>query len=100
MTGLGGVSSFCAAALGLGLAARGRGLCLTPTCDPKTEQCEVVDDCNITGKALFWASSTVSFDVQKDSSYKVSADSKTFELSADGSKQLLISSETLETVVS
>lgn len=92
-------ASFAAAAVALAFAARSQAFCLTHTCDPKTEQCEVVDGCNVTGKPLFWASSTVSFDVQKDSSYKVTADSKTFELTADGSKQLLISSETLDAVV-
>ncbi len=94
-----GVSGFAAAAFVLGIAAHSQAFCLTHTCDPKTEQCEVVDECNITGKVLYWASSTVSFDVQKDAAYKVTADSKTFELSADGSKQLLISAETLDSVV-
>ena len=92
-------SSLAAAAFVLGFAAHSQAFCLTHTCDPKTEQCEVVDDCNITGKVLYWASSTVSFDIQKDATYKVASDRKTFELSADGSKQLLISAETLETVV-
>ncbi|MEO8915786.1 MAG: hypothetical protein ABI488_00070, partial [Polyangiaceae bacterium] len=57
-------ASFAAAAVALAFAARSQAFCLTHTCDPKTEQCEVVDGCNVTGKPLFWASSTVSFDVQ------------------------------------
>ena len=90
--------SFATAALLFGYAARSQAFCLTHTCDQKTEQCEIVDGCNITGKTLFWASSTVSFDVQQDASYKVTPDRKTFELSADGSKQLLLTAATLDSV--
>lgn len=94
-----GVTSLSAAAVVIAFAAQSQAYCLTHTCDPKTEQCEIVDECNVSGKTLFWASSTVSFDVQKDPSYKVAPDRKTFELAADGSKQLLLTPETLETVV-
>src|SRR4051812_22713056 len=91
--------SLSAVAVVLGFATHGHAFCLTHTCDPKTEQCEIVDECNISGKTLFWASSTISFDVQQEASYKVTPDRKTFELSADGSKQLLLTPETLDAVV-
>ena len=38
-----GVSGFAAAAFVLGIAAHSQAFCLTHTCDPKTEQCEVVE---------------------------------------------------------
>ncbi|MEP7050492.1 MAG: matrixin family metalloprotease [Pseudomonadota bacterium] len=87
-----------AALMVFAFAAHSHAFCLTHTCEPKTEQCEFVDECNITGKTLFWASSTISFDVQEDASYKVTPDRKTFQLAADGSKQLLLTPETLDMV--
>lgn len=57
--------------------------CLTHTCDVKKETCETDSSgCNIGGKALFWASSIVTWSIQKD-----------------GSPLLGISAETLREVV-
>ncbi len=64
--------------------------CLTRTCDPKAEHCDLADGCNMSGNVLFWASNVVSFDVQRDGS------SKTLP---DGSRLQLISAEALDAVV-
>jgi hypothetical protein len=81
------------AALGCAVFSTGmaQAYCLTHTCDPTstTETCEFVDNCNVSGKVLFWKSGAVSFDVQKDGSS---------ETLADGTKQLLISADTLDEI--
>jgi len=54
------------------LGAHSQAYCLTHTCDPKTTACPLDSfGCNIGGKALFWPSSCVSFDVQQDGSAKL-----------------------------
>jgi hypothetical protein len=52
------------------ISANSAAYCLTYTCDMKKEHCLTDPDtgCNIGGSKLFWASSIVSFDVQKDGS--------------------------------
>lgn len=59
-----------AAGFALAVSAHGYAYCLTRTCDPKSDMCQIVDGCNMSGKVLFWASSRVSFDVQKDGSVR------------------------------
>ncbi|HEY5373078.1 MAG TPA: matrixin family metalloprotease [Polyangiaceae bacterium] len=93
------LSSAAATAFVLAVAAHGHAYCLTRTCDLKTAQCDVVDGCNMSGKVLYWASSTVSFDVQKDSScVKKSAFDRTCQLLADGTPKIAITADTLEQV--
>ena len=100
MSPLRALSAAAAASFVLAAAAHGHAFCLTRTCDPKTEQCDIVDGCNMSGKVLYWASSTVSFDVQKDSScLKVSALDRTCQLLADGTPKIAITSDSLEQVV-
>jgi len=54
------------------LSAHGHAFCLTHTCNPKTTACPLDSfGCNSGGPALFWPSSCVSFDVQKDGSAKL-----------------------------
>lgn len=60
-----------AAALGFSslLSAHGFAFCLTHTCDAKKEDCgDLVDNCNIAGRPLYWASSIVTWSIQKDGS--------------------------------
>ena len=97
MSPLRALSSVAAAGLVLAQSAPGHAYCLTRTCDPKTEQCQIVDGCNMTGKVLFWASSTVSFDVQKDSSCVKNLD-RTCQLLPDGTPKVAITANTLEQV--
>jgi hypothetical protein len=59
-----------AAAFVLAVSAHGWAFCRTHTCNPGRETCELVDGCNVGGKPLQWASSTVSWDVQQDDSSK------------------------------
>jgi len=59
-----------AAAFACAVSAQSSAFCLTHTCDFKKENCEIVDGCNVSGKTLFWASSVVTWDVQKDDSLK------------------------------
>jgi hypothetical protein len=92
------LSSACAAASVLALAAPSQAYCLTHTCDPKTDQCQIVDGCNMSGKVLYWSSSTVSFDVQKDPSCVKNLD-RTCVLLPDGSKKIAITADTLDNVV-
>jgi hypothetical protein len=81
-------------------AAPSHAFCLTHTCDPKTEDCMYdTTGCNISGKPLYWASSTVSFDIQQDDSYELLPDG-TFALDANGAKIVSISADALEQVVS
>jgi len=42
--------------------------CVTRTCDPQTTKCTFQGICNLSGEALFWPNSCVSFDVQQDGS--------------------------------
>ncbi len=78
------------------MAAQGHAFCLTRTCEPP-DQCEIVDGCNVSGKVLYWKSSTVSFDVQKDSSCVKNLD-RTCQLLADGTPKIAITADTLEQV--
>jgi Matrixin len=56
----------------LGFSARSHAYCLTRTCDARTAQCELDEfGCNLSGNALFWPSSCVSFSVQQDGSKKL-----------------------------
>ena len=91
------LSSAAVASFVLALAAHGQAYCLTRTCDPKTEQCEIVDGCNMSGKVLYWASSTVSFDVQKDLSCVKNLD-RTCVLLPDGTPEVAITADTLDQV--
>jgi len=52
------------------LSAHASAYCLTYTCDPKKNECTFNPQtgCLEGGKALYWASSVVSFDVQQDGS--------------------------------
>jgi hypothetical protein len=67
-----------AASFALALAAHSQAYCLTYTCDANKENCPTDSQtgCNVGGKPLFWASSMVSFSVQKDGSKRqnISAD--------------------------
>jgi hypothetical protein len=64
-------AALAAAALTLLVSGHGFAYCLTRTCDPTPpSQCEVQNGCILSGKALFWPNSCVSFDVQKDGSQK------------------------------
>lgn len=59
------------AALGfvvLGRTLPARAFCLTHGCNDRTQKCEYVKNCSITGPVLHWSSSCVSFDVQRDGS--------------------------------
>jgi len=69
------------AALVLCVSTPSFGYCLTRTCDVTKETCERVGNCYISGNALYWPNSCVSFDVQKD-----------------GSKRLGISADTLDKI--
>jgi hypothetical protein len=59
-----------AASIAFALSAHASAYCLTYTCDAKKEHCPLDSEtgCNIGGKALYWSSSVVSFDVQQDGS--------------------------------
>ena len=50
--------------------------CLTHSCKPERQHCEFENACNVSGKVLFWASSTLTWSVQVDGSLKqhISAD--------------------------
>ncbi|HEY3667030.1 MAG TPA: matrixin family metalloprotease [Polyangiaceae bacterium] len=98
MSPLRALLSFSSALSVLALAAHGQAFCLTHTCDPKTDQCEVVDGCNVSGHVLFWTSSTVSFDVQKDPSCVKNLD-RSCVLLPDGSPKVAITADTLNQVV-
>jgi hypothetical protein len=74
--------ALAAAALTLTLAGHSAAFCLTRTCDPTTGMCVFEGQCNMSGQQLFWPSSCVSYDVQKD-----------------GSPKLGISYDTLHTIV-
>lgn len=56
--------------LSFAIALDAQAFCLTHTCDPRKEQCAFDAGCNVGGKPLYWASSTVTWDVQKDGSPK------------------------------
>ncbi|MEO6601195.1 MAG: matrixin family metalloprotease [Polyangiaceae bacterium] len=61
----------CAALLGFCslVSAHGFAFCLTHTCDAKSEDCGApVNNCNVTGNALYWASTIVTWSIQKDGS--------------------------------
>ena len=68
MSALPGLPRLAAAGMVFAVSAHGQAYCLTHTCDLKKAACEVVDGCNISGKTLFWVSSVVMWDVQKDDS--------------------------------
>lgn len=73
-----------AASFAFALSAHSQAYCLTYTCDANKEDC-LIDShtgCNVGGKPLYWASSVVSFNVQRD-----------------GSKRQNISADQLNTVV-
>jgi hypothetical protein len=72
------------ASFAFALSAHSQAFCLTYTCDANKGYCPIDPDtgCNVGGKALFWASSEISFSVQKD-----------------GSKRQNISADQLNTVV-
>jgi hypothetical protein len=72
-------ASLAAAALTLLVSGHGIAYCLTRTCDPTTTMCEIQNECNISGKALFWPNSCVSFDVQKDGSQKEQISASTLD---------------------
>jgi len=76
------LGSVAAAASILALASPSFAYCLTRTCDPMSGTCAVQDQCIVSGKALYWPNSCISFAVQKD-----------------GSKLRGISAETLDAVV-
>ena len=57
-----------AAAFAFAVSAHSAAYCLTYTCDLKKESCPIENGCNVGGHPLYWASSVVSFDVQKDGS--------------------------------
>ena len=59
-----------ALAFAFAISAHSAAYCLTYTCDSKKEHCPIDEQtgCNVGGKALYWASSVVSFDVQQDGS--------------------------------
>lgn len=62
------------------LSATGYAYCLTHTCDPKKEVCTFdTSACNVGGLPLFWASSVVTWDVQKDGSAKRNISADTLE---------------------
>jgi hypothetical protein len=90
------LSSVATAGFVLAVATNSHAYCLTRTCEPP-DQCEIVDGCNMSGHVLFWASSTVSFDVTKDSSCLRNLD-RTCQLSADGTPKVAITADTLEQV--
>lgn len=71
-----------AASFAFALSAQASAYCLTHTCDPKKETCEVVGGCNVSGNVLFWPNAVVSFNIQQD-----------------GSKRQDITSDQLRTVV-
>jgi len=50
------------------ISAHCQAYCLTRTCNPTRTNCEFDNGCNVSGKQLYWASSCVSFDLQKDGS--------------------------------
>lgn len=60
------------AALGFSafFSSNGFAYCLTHTCDQRKEDCEIdqTTGCNIGGKTLYWASSIVTWSIQKDGS--------------------------------
>lgn len=69
-----------AAAVCLLTSASAFGYCLTRTCNPTQEHCEVDEnDCIVSGKLLYWASSCVSFGIQKDGSERNDIDATLFE---------------------
>jgi len=56
-------------AFAFAISAHSAAYCLTYTCDQKKERCPTNEEgCNVGGHKLFWASSVVSWDVQKDGS--------------------------------
>jgi hypothetical protein len=65
-------SGLAAAAFALALSARAHAFCLTHTCDPTDpkQTCEFDGICNVSGQTLYWASSLVTWDVQKNDSLK------------------------------
>jgi hypothetical protein len=63
-----------AAAVTLSVAESGYAYCLTRTCDPTSGNCEFDGTCNISGQALFWPNSCVSFAIQKSGSSKLGID--------------------------
>jgi Matrixin len=63
--------SLFAASFALTISAPGHAFCLTHTCDPNAQSCDFDENsCNIGGSQLYWASSVVTWDVQKDDSIK------------------------------
>jgi hypothetical protein len=77
--GLGWVCG-AAGAFVLAISAPVWAFCRTHTCNPQRETCELVDGCNVGGKPLQWASSTVSWDVQQDDSSKSGLTAAVLEL--------------------
>lgn len=73
MKGLRGLPALAAATLTLAVAGHGSAFCLTHTCDPSKGACDTreSDGCNLGGNQLYWPSSCISFDVQKDGSPKL-----------------------------
>jgi hypothetical protein len=66
-----GASALSVAALVLAVSAHSAAYCLTRTCDPTKDDCTYDPNdrqCIISGLPLYWASSCVSYDVQKDGS--------------------------------
>ena len=63
------LTALTAASFAFALSAHCFAYCLTTTCDPKKEACSYDGTgCNIGGKPLYWASSVVTWDVQRDGS--------------------------------
>jgi hypothetical protein len=65
------LSTLLGAAVALGAlaaAAPAGAYCRSNTCDPRQEECVREDGCITSGHSLFWASSCVTFAVQKDGS--------------------------------
>lgn len=59
-----------------------RAFCRARTCDPRVMECDVVDECIVTGEELYWPSDCVTFAVQEDGSQKHGISATTVERTA------------------
>ena len=68
--------ALAAASVAFAVSGSCGAFCLTHSCKPEKQHCEFVNSCNVSGKVLFWASSTITWSVQVDGSLaqKISAD--------------------------
>ena len=81
------VPALLLACIGCTLSTQAFAYCLTTTCDPRKENCEIVDSCNVGGKTLYWSSSVVTWDVQQDGSAKEAISAQTLMTVVDGAFQ-------------